>query len=306
MSILVLASTPFVALQRDAIARLAPEERCVTDPWTADPDDVEVILAIRVDADVARRFPRVRFVAAAGLGVDMLQGLAPDIPITRPVDPRQAMRMAQYVASMVLRWHREMPRYEEQQRNRIWDRHPTAAEETFTIGVMGYGALGRATTRTLRSLGYPVRIWTRTPHAEIDVQTFAGRDGLRAFLAQTRVLVCLLPLTPETRGLLDATVFAQLPNGAYMISASRGAMLVEADLLAALDAGHLAGAALDVHAVEPLPLDSPSWRHDKIFVTPHVAAMPRPEVAARQLLDNLARARRGEPLQHVVDRERGY
>ena len=135
---------------------------------------------------------------------------------------------------------------------------------------------------------------------------FFGANGLDTFLAGTRVLVCTLPLTGATRGLLAAPVFAKLPTGAYVVNVSRGPILVDADLIEALDTGHLAGATLDVHAREPLPPDSPVWRHDRILVTPHVAAMPRPEIAAQQLLDNLRRARRGEPLQHLVDRDRGY
>jgi glyoxylate/hydroxypyruvate reductase A len=159
---------------------------------------------------------------------------------------------------------------------------------------------------TLRTLGYPLRAWTRTPHQETDIECFAGESGLAPFLAGTRVLVCLLPLTSRTRGLLSAPRLGQLPRGAYLVTVARGAIVVERDLVAALDAGHLAGAALDVHAHEPLPADSPLWANGRILLTPHIAAMPRADTAARQLLDNLGRARRGEPLQHTVDRARGY
>ena len=170
---------------------------------------------------------------------------------------------------------------------------------------MGYGGLGRTVAAGLAALPYPCARVTLTP-TEPGVEMFSGLDELPMFLADTRVLVCMLPLTDATRGLLGAPLFEKLPAGAYVINVSRGPILNEADLIAALDAGHLAGAALDVHAHEPLPPESPSWRHARILVTPHIAAMPRPETAARQLLDDLLRARRGEPLHHLIDRDRGY
>jgi glyoxylate/hydroxypyruvate reductase A len=197
-------------------------------------------------------------------------------------------------------------RYQSQQRERRWVRHVAAPEDEWTVGLMGFGHLGLAVASSLASLGYPVRTWTRTARDRPGIATFSGAEGLEPFLAGTRVLVCLLPLTDATRGLLAAPLFAKLPPGAYVVNASRGSILVESDLIAALEAGRLAGAALDVHVREPLPPESPIWSHDKIIVTPHIAAMPRPEVTATQLLENLQRARRGEPLKHLVDRERGY
>jgi D-3-phosphoglycerate dehydrogenase/glyoxylate/hydroxypyruvate reductase A len=175
-----------------------------------------------------------------------------------------------------------------------------------TIGVMGLGSIGAPVVATLRTFGFPVAVWTRNARPIDGVDAFSGEAELGAFLACSRVLVCTLPLTPETRGLLCAKTLARLPRGAYVINVSRGGLLVEADLVAAIDSKHLAGAALDVFAIEPLPPDSPLWRRDEILCTPHIAAAPRPEVVGRQLLDNLQRARRGEPLINVVDRGRGY
>jgi D-3-phosphoglycerate dehydrogenase/glyoxylate/hydroxypyruvate reductase A len=309
VSILVLPTSPFVEAQLAALRQLAPDETIVTSADAADCDDVEVILAFRIAPGVVKRYPGLRFIACAGAGVDELLAagdLPAGVPITRPHDVLQAARMAQYVALAVLRWHRELPLYEAQQRARRWARHLTQAEEEWTVGLMGFGELGRAVAAGLAALKYPVRAWTRTPRAEPGVVMFSGLDGLPRFLAGTRILVCLLPLTDATRGLLAAPVFTRLPAGAYVVNVSRGPILDETDLIAALDAGHLAGAALDVHAHEPLMPDSPAWRHARILVTPHIAATPRPETAARQLLDNLRRARRGEPLHHLIDRDRGY
>jgi glyoxylate/hydroxypyruvate reductase A len=158
----------------------------------------------------------------------------------------------------------------------------------------------------LSRLGFPMRVWTRTPRQIDGVQTFAGDEGFAPFLAGSAILVCALPLTPETTGLLGASVFSALPRGAFVINVSRGAVLREHDLLAAVNSGHLAGAALDVFETEPLPTASALWRHPNILCTPHIAAMPRPDVAAKQFLENLRRARAGLELLNVVDRNRGY
>ena len=308
MSILVLPTSPIIETQLAALRRLAPDESIETDPDRADPARIEAIFAFRLPPGLAARFPNLRFVAGAGAGVDELgaEALPHGVALTRSSDPAQAVRMAQYVALAVLRWHRELARYESQQRSRTWTRGAPEHESAWACGLMGLGTLGSAVAAALRALGYPVRAWTRTPRQHDGISTFSGPQGLAPFLAGTRVLVCLLPLTPLTRGLVAAPLLAQLPPHAYVINVARGALLDEGDLLAALASGRLAGAALDVHAREPLPGDSPLWADGRILVTPHVAAIPDPANAARLLLDNLDRARRGEPLLHVVDRDRGY
>jgi len=308
MSILVLATSPIVEAQLAALRRLAPHEVIETDPARADAAAVETILAFRLPAGLVERFPRLRFLAGAGAGVDDLLAtrLPAHLPLTRANDPAQAIRMAQYVALVVLRWHRELARYQAQQRAGEWVRKPADPERAWSVGLMGLGSQGRAVAGALMALGYPVRAWTRTPREHAGVVCFSADAGLAPFLAGTRVLVCLLPLTAHTRGLLAAPLFAQLPRGAYVVNVARGALLDERDLLASLSEGHLAGAALDVYAREPLPPDDPLWHDGRILATPHIAAIPDPETAMRQLLDNLGRARRGEPLLHLVDRERGY
>ena len=309
MGILAISTSRFIDEQVEALRSLAPDETIVTDAGAIDPDDVEAILAFKLAPGVIGRFRYLRFIACAGAGVEEVLAagdLPGGVPITRPRDELQAARMAQYVALMVLRWHRELPRYEAQQRERRWVRHASQPESQWPVGLMGFGDIGRAVARALAPLQFPIRAWTRSPQTVPGVATFPGPAALDAFLEGTRVLVCLLPLTHDTWGLLNAALFARLLPEAYLINASRGALVVEPDLLESLDSGRLAGAALDVHSREPLPAESALWRHAKLVVTPHIAAMPRPEVMAAQLLDNLARARRGEPLARVIDRERGY
>jgi len=309
MSILVLPTSAFVERQLAALRTLAPREMVFTDPASAPPADIEAILAFRMAAGIAPRFPALRFVGCAGAGVDELLG-TPDLParvaITRAVDALQGTRMAQYVALTALRHFRELPRLETQQRAGRWNRPPPASESEFAVGVMGAGSIGAPVADVLARFGFPVAVWTRTQTTLDGAASFAGMDALPDFLARSRIVVCALPLTVATRGLLAAPTFAQLPRGAYVINVSRGRVLVEADLVAAIDAGRLAGAALDVYETEPLPVNSPLWSHPRILCTPHIAAEPRAEVAAAQFVENLRRARAGLPLQNVVDRTRGY
>ena len=309
MAVLVLPTSPFVERQLVALRALTPDERIFTDPATAPADEIEAILAFRLATGIASRFAALRFVACAGAGADELLA-APDlpahVPIVRAVDPLQGLRMAQYVALMALRHHRELPRLEAQQREARWSRPPPAPDGDTTVGIMGCGSIGAPVVGVLLRLGFPVAVWTRTAHVIEGAMSFAGAQALSPFLARSRILVCALPLTTATRGLLDAPALMTLPRGAYVINVSRGRVLCEADLVAALDAGHLAGAALDVFEMEPLPAGSPLWRHPEILCTPHVAAEPRAEVAAAQFADNLRRARSGLPLVNVVDRTRGY
>jgi phosphoglycerate dehydrogenase-like enzyme len=309
VSILVLATSSFVEHQRAALAALAPDERIHTDPATAPSADIEALLAFKLAAGIAPRFPALKFVACAGAGVDELLAtpdLPAQVPVVRAIDPLQGQRMAQYVALMVLRFARELPRLEAQHAAAEWRRSLPADEDQRAVGVMGYGSIGAPVVDIVARLGYPVAVWTRTPRRIDGAESFAGRDALAPFLARSHILVCALPLTGVTSGMLGKDVFAALPRGAYVINVSRGAMLRESDLLAAVDAGQLAGAALDVFETEPLPATSPLWRHPRILCTPHISAMLRPEVAARQFLDNLHRARAGSPLVNVVDRSRGY
>ena len=307
VSVLVLVTSRFMEHQLAALRSLAPRERFDTDPDAAHADEVEAIVAFRFATGIAPRFPNLRLVASPGAGTDELLSagdIPAHVPIVRAVDPLQGSRMAQYVGLMVLRQLRDLPRLEAQHRRAEWRRFSSGEEGT--IGLLGYGTIGGPVADALQRLGFPVIAWTRTPHREAGIEICAGVATLRSFLARCNVLVCTLPLTPETRGLLDAEALATLPRGAYLINVSRGGVLREADLVAALDAGQLCGAALDVFATEPLPPDSPLWRRPEILCTPHVAAMPRSDEVARQILDNLRRARDGQALLNVIDRQRGY
>jgi len=182
---------------------------------------------------------------------------------------------------------------------------PKSTEDT-RVGILGLGEIGTWTAQRLRDLDFDVGGWSRMRRQIPGVQSFAGDGELGAFLGRTDILICLLPLTPQTRGIVNANLLAQLPKGAFVINVARGGHLVDADLVAAIDSGHLSGATLDVFHIEPLPEDHPFWTHPKITVTPHVAAISETRIAAQYVANGIVRFERGEPLDNVVDPQRGY
>ena len=278
-------------------------------PEVGDPGEIDVALVWKPPRGELRRYPNLRAILLLGAGVDamMADDSLPDgVPMARMIDPSLTKGMTEFVLIAVLRYHRLLDHYERVQREGRWDYifPPQASERR--VGVMGLGVLGGDAARALSAHGFTVAGWSRTPKEIPGVRCFHGDEGLRAFLARTDILVCLLPLTPATEGILNAETFARLPKGAVVINVARGRHLVDGDLIAALDSGHLAGATLDVFREEPLPPGHPFWRHPKILVTPHVASYTVPEVAAAGVVENIRRARAGEPLVGLVERVRGY
>ncbi|HLT02350.1 MAG TPA: glyoxylate/hydroxypyruvate reductase A [Geminicoccaceae bacterium] len=277
-------------------------------PKVGDPAQIDVALVWRPPPGELARYPNLRAILSLGAGIDGLiaDPDLPDVPIARMVDPSLTRTMTEYVLLAVLRHHREFDRFERAQRAREWAyAFPPQASER-RVGVMGLGELGGAAARQLVAHGFQVLGWSRTPKALDGVVSYAGRSELHNFLHRTDILVCMLPLTAETVGILDAATFAALPHGAYVINVARGQHLVEADLIEALDSGHLGGATLDVFREEPLPRGSPLWSHSKVLITPHVASYSVPATAADGVVANIRRALAGEPLLHQVDRARGY
>jgi len=289
--------------------------RAATDVPVWAPDDahdaaaVEAILAWRLQPGALARYPNLRVLCSVGAGVDKLLAapdLPPGLPVTRSVDPGQHRQIAQYVVACALQHLRELPRYRQQQAAASWQRYPARPLAQCRIGVLGLGGVGETIARAFLPLGCPVAGWSRTRREMADIEVFAGAAQLPQLLARTDVLVCALPLTPATQGLLNQATLSQLPQGAYVINIGRGEQLVEADLRALLDADHLAGAALDVFEREPPPADNWVWSHPKLLATPHIAGEVSRAVVALQTLDALRRARAGEPQPLAVDRGAGY
>lgn len=278
-------------------------------PDVGDPADIEYALVWLPPPGLLAGLPNLKVIFSLGAGVDHLlrDPTLPDVPLVRMVEPGLTEGMTEYVCLHVLRWHRDAPSYERQQAGRVWQQVPQQriARER-RVGILGLGVLGQDAAQALVQLRFDVAGWSRTEKQVDGVTCFHGQEGLGRFLARTEILVCLLPLTPETENILDAKLFAGLPRGAVVINAARGRLQVEEDLLAALDSGHLSGATLDVFRTEPLPDDHPFWTHPKVTVTPHIAAITQARTGIRHIADAIARARSGEPLPHLVDRMRGY
>ncbi len=201
--------------------------------------------------------------------------------IVRLIDPELTRTMAEAVAAWTLYLHRDMPGYAALQTQRVWQPLPYRQPAECTVGLVGFGELGQASVQALQQLGFPVLAWSRTPKTASHLETFHGDDGLKHMLSRSDIVVCLVPLTPETRGLADSNFFAQMRPGASFINFARGPIVVADDLLAALDSGHLKHAVLDVFHTEPLPADNPFWGHPKVTVLPHISARTNPVTASR-------------------------
>ena len=253
--------------------------------------------------------PALKAIFNLGAGVDGLlrsSSLPTDVPVVRLEDAGMAPLMAEYVVHAAVRHAREFDRMDEDRRADRWQARRPVDRRDFPVGVMGAGALGIPVARALVASGFPVSLWSRSAKVVDGLQCFEGFDRLDPFLAATRILVCLLPLTAETEDIVDRRTLGKLMPEAYVINVARGRHVVDADLLAAIDAGRVAGATLDVFRTEPLPADHAFWREPRITITPHCAALTQRGATLQQIASKIARLERGEPISGVVDRERGY
>lgn len=273
-----------------------------------DPTDVRYALVWKPPQGFFARFPNLGLVINLGAGVDALVARddLPDVPITRLSDPNMSQMMASFVLFCVLRHAREIPTFERAQREGRWHYvHPRTAGE-IRVGVLGLGELGSTAALELVRHGFDVRGWSRSPKQLEGVKTFNGSGALPGFLAEADILVVMLPLTGETRHLLDAERLALLPKGAKFINVARGPVVDEAGLIAALRSGAISEATLDVFEVEPLPPESPLWGMENVLVTPHLASIAIPASASAQIAENIRRVEAGEEVQNRVDPARGY
>lgn len=279
--------------------------------WVDDGQPIGAQLAVvwNPPRDIFMRETGLKAVFNLGAGVDALfrlTGLGDDVPIVRLEDAGMAVQMAEYAMYALLRASRQFDRYEGQQKQGQWEPLPDIQREKWPVGVMGMGLMGARVAQTLAGLDYPVAGWSRSGKDLPGIEGFAGHEQLPAFLARTRVLINVLPLTSETSGILCRKTLQQLLPDAHVINVGRGGHLVEEDLLALLDSGHIQGATLDVFRQEPLPQEHPFWTHPRVTITPHVAAASLRETSIAQVAGNINRYLRGEPLTGVVVRGRGY
>jgi glyoxylate/hydroxypyruvate reductase A len=290
---------------RAALAAALPGARFVE----SDEPEVDYLVAWKPPAEWFARTRVRKAIFNLGAGVDALLAvptLPPDVPIYRLTDAGMAAQMAEYAVATVLRAYCEFDAFAHDQRDRRWQPRSRRAKAGFGVGVMGAGVLGRAVLEALRPFGFPLHAYARASRALPGITLHAGDVGLRAFLSQCAVCICLLPSTPATRDLFDAARLAWMPRGAHLVNLARGELVVDADLVAALDAGHLAHATLDVFRTEPLPAAHPFWHHPKVTITPHVSAITLHEESAAQVAAGIRALEAGREPPGRVDRARGY
>jgi glyoxylate/hydroxypyruvate reductase A len=288
------------------LRRALPADRFFVWPECGDRERVEVALVGEPPRDALATFPNLKLIQSLWMGVDGLLAdptLPRAVPLARMVDAGMVAAMAETVLVHVLDWHRHLYRYREHQADGVWKRHRQYMACDRTVGLLGLGALGSEAARRLLLMGFKVCGWSRRPKRIEGVECFSD---LGEVLKRSQALVCLLPLTAQTRCVLNASAFAAMPEHSCVINIARGAHVVEADLLAALDSGHLAHAYLDVFETEPLPEAHPFWHHPKVTLTPHCAALTEPRTAVPVLVENIERVRRGEPALNLVDPSAGY
>jgi glyoxylate/hydroxypyruvate reductase A len=292
----------------EVFARLAPDLDFRLWPDTGDLNQVEYLVAWRSPPGFFAQLPRLKVLFSSGAGIDHidLKAVPEHVTIVRMVEPGLINGIVEYVTMSVLALHRNLFDYMRMQKEREWRVIEVLPASDRTVGVMGLGVLGKAVLDRLSQYGYVLRGWSRRLEQLPGVTCYAGAESLEPFLAECDYLVCTLPLTPATRGILNERVFSALPAGAALISVGRGAQLDEQALLAALSSGRISMAILDVFETEPLPKSHPFWGHPGVLVTPHIAGQTQAVTAAPIVIENIRKHQRGEPMQDVIDRSRGY
>ena len=306
MSVLVISRSPLpeklIALFRQQL----PDQDFRVWPDVGNVDDIHYALAWQPPNGELARLPKLKAILSFAAGVDHMTGdpdLPKHVPIVRAVSEASKLTMSSFCAAQVLRFHHRLDLYAEFQKQGVWKQVPPRDMSDTPVGILGLGVLGLDLAQRLRALGFPVNGWSKSAKS---VDGMFHVKQLVDCLASSMVVVCLLPLTDETRGILNASAFAAMPKGSYVINVARGGHVVVPDLIAAIDSGHLAGATLDVFELEPLPADSPLWKHPKITVTPHTSGRMSSARVASNMVEMLRQVTSGAPLQNVVDWSKGY
>ncbi len=287
------------------LERALPQDKLFTDPKTS----IDIALIASPPPGTLERLKGAKLIQSLWMGVEKLladPALPRGVPLARLVDPGMVAAMSETVLLHTLDWHRRLYRYRARQRESRWHRYRQYLASDHTVGLLGLGELGTDAARKLLALGFNVAGWSRRPKAFQQIHSFSGEKGLDEMLRISDVIVCLLPLTPQTTGILNRETLSKLKKGAGLINVARGPHVVVPDLIAALDSGQLAHAYLDVFDEEPLPAESPLWRHPGVTITPHAAALTEPRTAVLKIADQVERVRRGEPALNLVDFSAGY
>ena len=309
MAILFKSTPAATARWRPFLVKAWPNRDLRFWPEIGDKAGIDYALVWHPAPGLLASLPNLKLIVSLGAGVDHIlrdPELPACVPIVRLVDPYMTQAMSEYIALQVLRLHRQDFAYRAQQAAAEWREHDQKNAAERSVGILGFGTLGQDAAAKLKALGFDVAGWSRSGRDVPGLATYGGAGGLDALLRRSEILVSLLPMTAETEGILDAGLLARLPRGAGIINAGRGRQLVEADLLAALDAGQISAAVLDVFREEPLPAAHPFWRHPRIIVTPHVAAETHPPTATAIIAQAIDDFEAGQPVANVIDRDKGY
>ncbi len=309
LALLFLSEADPVDQWREALLAEMPDlDFRVWPDQIGNPLDIDVALVWLPPPGELSKFANLKAILSLGAGVDALieDCTLPNLPLARMVDPSLTRMMADYVLAAALRHHRNLDFFEHEQRSGRWTfKFPKLVGDR-TVGILGLGVLGSAAAACLRDFGFKVQGWSRSEKILDGVACFHGSTQLHSFLSNTEILICLLPLTQDTEGVLNTSLFAALPSNACLINVGRGRHLVEGDLIEALENGQLAAATLDVFETEPLPKASRLWNEPRVLVTPHVASYCDPRSAAAGVVENIRLVRAGRPPNHLADRARGY
>ena len=309
MAIVIASDIQNIQPWISALKNADPLVEVITIDKVIDNSDVEFILAWNYLHGLLGKYPRLKTVASMGAGVDHILK-DPDLPekvkIVRLVDPRLSQDMYEFILAVIMNRLRSLTRYRENQMTGLWKKTLYGRISDVNIGVMGTGAIGNHIASRLQAAGFSVSGWRRTAEAPGSYKMYYGNDQLKSFISKADVLICLLPLTPETEGILNKQNMQMLPENSWIVNLGRGGHLVEEDLIELLDSGHLGGANLDVFREEPLPTGHPFWHHKKIFITPHIASLPDPASVAPQILENYRNTIENGILKNTVDRKKGY
>jgi glyoxylate/hydroxypyruvate reductase A len=293
----------------DEMHKLDPSLDIRVWPDVGNPADVDIAMVWKMPHGELAKFPNLKLIMSMAAGVDHVLGdpdMPRQVPLVRVTDPHMARSMSHWAAMNILRLHRETAYYEDLRSRREWAPERAFDTSAVQVGILGLGYLGTHVGKMLQGMGLKVQGWARSAKSIEGIKSFQGTDGLHEMVATTNYLLCLLPSTPETEGVMNADLFARMPKGSYVLNCGRGAQLVEPDLTAALDSGQIAGAALDVFTIEPLPQDHAFWTDSRIIMTPHHAAEVYPPAVAATFLDNIQRSREGRPLNGLVNLKIGY
>lgn len=306
MSLAIISPGRDASVWIENFKKLDPSIDIQVYPDISSPEKVEAVTLWNHPSGILSDFPNLKLICSMGAGVDHIladESIPADIPITRIIDDKLTISMTNYVVMAVLNHHRQVKRYQSDQLSRVWDM--SNPEIPVTVGILGVGELGGDIADKLLNLRFEVIGFGNTPKENLDYEYYFG-DQIHKFLSKINILVCMLPLTPETEGILNLEFFKNCQKGTYLINVARGKHLIEEDLLKALDEGYISGAMLDVFQKEPLPVEHPFWKRNEITITPHIASVTNPGAAAPQIIENYHRVQKSQPFINQINRKRGY